>query len=151
MGDIAVTGEVRLGAVLEKSGAIFGGRIVPIILVTFVAQIPNDLAQFLAATAGPDDRLALTVLSGVVGTATGGLSTGAVMYGVIQELRGRRFSARESFSGVLGRLGPVVGISVFMGVIAVLTALLPGNHPETARGAGGDHGRDARDDLIAWG
>lgn len=81
MGDIAVTGEVRLGAVLEKSGAIFGGRIVPIILVTFVAQIPNDLAQFLAATAGPDDCLALTVLSGVVGTATGGLSTGAVMYG----------------------------------------------------------------------
>lgn len=66
--------------------------------------------------------LAVLVLKGV----TGLLASGVVTYGVLQDLRGRRFSVLESLGIVVGRLLPLIGIvtcvmiGVFLGAILLL-------------------------------
>jgi len=133
MTDIAMADEIRVGGIFAKSLGIFGRRFVPIILVSIVAQIPNYIAQFLTAgtdpAGDPATHTALTGLAALVNVVTGPLASGMVMYGVVQELRGRRFSAGESFGVVVRRLLPVIAVSLCMGLgigLGAILLLVPG-------------------------
>ena len=127
MTDIAKPDGFRLATVFGKSFDIFSRRFVPIILVTIIAQIPNYVAQFTVSEPKPGMTLdaLMWMLGGLlvaffIGIVAGSLSGGVVMYGVIQELRGRRFSAVESFSVVLARLLPVIGVALCSGILIIL-------------------------------
>jgi hypothetical protein len=128
MTDITVTETFRLSKVFSKTFGIFGRRFLPIIVLTAVAHIPNYLAQFLIGqpqpAAAPGRTLAVFGITGIIQMMVGALASGMVIYGVVQEMRGKRFSALGSFSVVLPRLLPVVGVGVCTGILTALGALL---------------------------
>ena len=52
------------------------------------------------------------------------LANAAVIYGVVQELRGRRFTFSDSLGAGFGRMGAVVGLSLLVGILIGLAAIL---------------------------
>ena len=122
MTDVAMeAGTFRLADVFSKAFAIYRRRFAPFITLTIIASIPNFLVLFTIvplmggkdfATSGAS--MGLVLADGV----TQMLSTGAVMHGVVQELRGRAFSAADSIRTVLRRFLPVLGLAICL-ILAV--------------------------------
>jgi len=135
MTDITMTESFRISTVLNKAFGIFGRRLVPIIVLTAIAHIPNYFAGFLIGQPRPGSAadlaralavLGVTVLIQIMVTT---LASAVVIYGVVQEMRGRRFSAVESFSAVLPRLLPVLGVALSTGIptaLGILCLFVPG-------------------------
>jgi hypothetical protein len=123
MTDIAAAGTFRLADVFSKSVAIYSRRFSPFIILTMIASIPNFLV-LLAIAPLTDDGDAVSyganVGLAVADGATQLLSSGAVMFGVVQELRGRTFSAADSIRIVLRRLLPMLGLAICMIVTVLL-------------------------------
>lgn len=127
MSDIAIAPDnVRLGNVLGQTFAIFSRRLVPVLAVTAAANIPSYLAQFLLwPPRSGFDAVAVseTLFEIFLGIVTSTLASGMVIYGVIQELRGRRFTAGGSFGVVLARLPVVLGVAVVTALLIGLSAI----------------------------
>jgi uncharacterized membrane protein len=126
MSDIAMAGTFRLANVFSKSAAIYGRRFVPFVILTMIASIPNYIAIFTIRPTGRVDNAyaaanAVLVLLDVV---TKSLASGAVMYGVVQELRGRSFSVGQSIQVALRRFLPMVGIAICSALAVVLGMVL---------------------------
>jgi hypothetical protein len=132
MTDITMAaGTFRLADVFSKSFAIYTRRFVPFIILTVIASIPNYIAIFAIGTPGFNSPTgapsfgAARVILGLVDFATKSFVSGAVMYGVIQDLRGRTFSVGDSVRIALRRFLPMLGVVLSTAVLIVLgTALL---------------------------
>jgi hypothetical protein len=133
MTDITMAAGFRLANVFSKSFAIFSRRFVPFILLTVIAQIPHYLAVWLIPNASPGGRIdgaALGLAAGglviavLVNLVTGSLASGVVMYGVVQELRGRRFSIGEAAEVVLRRVLGIIGIAICAAIAVMLGMFL---------------------------
>jgi hypothetical protein len=122
MTDIAMEpGTFRLADVFSKTFAIYGRRFVPFIVLTIIASIPSYIAIFVIGNPSggrPGDfnggQLALSLLDFV----TKSFVSGAVIYGVVQDLRGRTFSIGDSLRIALDRFLPLIGVAVCV-VIAI--------------------------------
>jgi len=116
MTDVAMAGTFRLADVFSKAVSIYGRRFVPFIILTMIASIPDYLALFAmgSPTGRPDLASfgAARVGLGLVDFATKSLASGAVIYGVVQELRGRAFSVADSIQIALRRLLPMLGVAI---------------------------------------
>jgi hypothetical protein len=116
MTDIALAGTFRLADVFGKAVAIYGRRFVPFIILTVIASIPDYIA--LWAIGVPNERPdAVSFIPGRIGLnlvdfATRSLASGAVIYGVVQDLRGRAFSVADSIQIALGRFFPMLGVAM---------------------------------------
>ena len=113
--------KLRLGTVFRKSIGIYRRRFLTFFLLTAIVLIPYYIAMVLlpAAAANPARAglfatwaAAVAVVKGV----TNVLANGVVSYGVLQDLRGRRFSVAESLWVVMGRLLPLLGIVVCVSI-----------------------------------
>jgi hypothetical protein len=130
MTDIAMPRTLRLADVFSKSFAIYIRRFIPFIILTVVASIPNYIAVFVIGTPtfnGPEDAASFATTRGIaalVSFITQSLVSGAVMYGVVQELRGRTFSVSDSLGIALRRILPIVGVGISTGVLIVLATIL---------------------------
>jgi hypothetical protein len=140
--DVAAADTLRLGTVFTKAFAIYGRRFLPFFLLTVVASIPYYIGLvYLAVVVLPitlasdtdPGKAALAGLGaaavGLLKVVTSLLASGMVTYGVLQDLRGRRFSVVESFRVVLGRLLPLLGIVtcvVFGIALGLLLLAVPG-------------------------
>jgi hypothetical protein len=128
MTDIAMAGTFRLADVFGKAVAIYGRRFVPFIILTVIASIPDYIA--LWAIGIPSGRPDASFIPGriavnLVEFATRSLASGAVIYGVVQDLRGRTFSVADSIQIALGRFLPMLGVAICTTLaIAVGSALL---------------------------
>jgi hypothetical protein len=121
MTDIAMdAGTFRLADVFSKTFAVYGRRFVPFIILTIIASIPNYVAIFaIGSPAGGRGQFsAATVVLGLLDFATKSLVGGAVIYGVVQDLRGRTFSVGDSIQIALRRLLPMLGVAI-CGAIAI--------------------------------
>jgi hypothetical protein len=135
MTDIAMeVGTFRLADVFSKAFAIYGRRFVPFIILMIIASIPNFIAVFalgMPATGRgtpPSFGVAQVVLT-LVDVATKSLAGGAVIYGVVQELRGRAFSVGDCVQVALGRLMPILGIAIVATIaigLGMALLLVPG-------------------------
>jgi hypothetical protein len=126
-------GTFRLADVFSKSFAVYGRRFVPFIVLTIIASIPIYLLIFLVgtptriATADPADLAASmgpAVILALANVVTKSLASGAVMYGVVQELRGRAFSVGDSLQIALRRFLPIVGIAICTSIVVMLGTIL---------------------------
>jgi uncharacterized membrane protein len=64
------------------------------------------------------------LVSVIVRLACASLANAAIIYGVVQELRGRGFTFAESVRAGFGRMGAVLGLSLLVGLFVGLAALL---------------------------
>jgi Uncharacterised protein family (UPF0259) len=134
MTDIAMeAGTFRLADVFSKTFAIYGRRFVPFIILTVIASIPNYIAIILLGTPTAGSASASfgagRVVLGLVDIATKSLAGGAVIYGVVQELRGRAFSVGDSVQVALGRVLPMLGVAICSTIVIALglvALLVPG-------------------------
>jgi hypothetical protein len=122
MTDTAMAGTFRLADVFSKTVAIYRRRFAPFIILTVIASIPNYLVLLaIGGLAGKGEAASYGAYAGfaLADGVTQLLSCGAVMYGVVQDLRGRAFSAADSIRIALRRLLPVLGVAICM-MLAVL-------------------------------
>jgi hypothetical protein len=128
MTDITMAGAFRLADVFSKTTAIYGRRFVPFIILTLIASIPNYVA--LLAIGIPDVKtdpsafVEARVGLGLLDFITKSLASGAVMYGVVQELRGRPFSVGDSIQIAFRRLLPMIGVAICTTIVIILGTLL---------------------------
>lgn len=120
----ATAGTFRLGDVFSKAIAIFGRRFVPFVILTIIAEIPQYLTLIALETSAVDPLSGWRVASVFVNLICSPIATGAVVYGVIQELRGRTFSLGESIQVALQRLLPMIGLAICVGLLTGLATIL---------------------------
>jgi hypothetical protein len=112
---------IRVGDVLSKSFSLFSARLAPFTAIALVAFAPEFLFELLVVNRSG----AAAVLLGIaLKVASGALANASILYGVVQELRGRGFTFAESLSSGLSRLGAVIGVSLLVGLLAGLAAIL---------------------------
>lgn len=127
-----MTATFRLFDVLGKSVAVCRRRFLPFVVLAIIASIPEYVATFaidLPQQGRIDPSGAARAGLNLVGFVTGSLVSGAVMYGVVQELRGRAFALGDSIRIALGRLLPLVGIAICYGIsvgVGVVLLVVPG-------------------------
>jgi MFS family permease len=113
------TPAIRVGDVLGKAWSLFVARIGPFIGLALIAFAPDFLFSLLVPkTSG------VAIIGSILQIVCTSLADAAIIYGVVQELRGRGFTFAESLSTGFGRLGPVFGLSLVVGILAGLGALL---------------------------
>jgi hypothetical protein len=135
MTNIPIAGTFRLAGVFSKTFAIYGRRFAPFIILTIIASIPGYVAVFAIVTGieaagkaapfniisyirsmGPSGlyiyALSISVVVVLMFVLTQSLASAAVMFGVVQELRGQRVSIAGSTWIFLLRFLPMMGIAV---------------------------------------
>jgi hypothetical protein len=128
MTDIAMdAGTFRLADVFSKAFAIYGRRFVPFTILTVIASIPDyivviTLTDSTGGRAG-EFTWAQAVLI-LVNIVTKSLSSAVVIYGVIQDLRGRAFSIGDSIRITLSRILPIIGVTFCASIAVGLGSLL---------------------------
>jgi hypothetical protein len=153
MTGIRAVGTFRLADVFGKTFAIYRRRFVPFFVLTIIASIPGYLAIFAAEFAigalakgavpfyaswlvAQVGQFGLVVvpfvyITGLVLTfaVTQTLAGAAVMHGVVQELRGQRFSIAGSLRIFLLRFLPMTGVVVVTTLVisfGVAVLVVPG-------------------------
>jgi uncharacterized membrane protein len=121
---MAVPGAFRLGDVFSKALTIYGRRFASFIILTVIAAIPQYVTLYVidAATLGPFGTG--RVVQYVVNLACSSIASGAVIYGVVQELRGRAFSVADSLQIALNRLLPMIGVAICTSILIFLATIL---------------------------
>lgn len=114
----------RLADVFSKAVTIYGRRFGPFIVLTVLAQIPQYLTVFVigAPPAGSFD--AVRAVSLLVSTVCSSIASGAIIYGVVQELRGRVFSIADSIQIALHRFLPMIGVAICTSILIGLASIL---------------------------
>ena len=119
---ILVTPTIRVGDVLSGSWRLFVSRFGSFTALALVAFAPHLLFVLLAPSGAAS--AIFPVLSYILEVACTSIAHAAIIYGVIQVLRGRGFTFGESMRIGLGRFGPILGLSLLVGVLAVLGLIL---------------------------
>jgi hypothetical protein len=110
---------IRVGDVLSKAWSLFFARWAPFAGLALVAFAP----QFLFSVLAPKSS-GVAFIGSILQIACTSLADAAIIYGVVQVLRGRDFTFGESLSAGFRRMGAVVGLSLIVGVLSGLGALL---------------------------
>jgi hypothetical protein len=126
-----IEGTFRLGDVFSKSFGVFGRHLVTFLLLSLLASIPSLVLAFAAPTprllaAGLTPAFFARLLVGVICQA---IATGAVTYGVIQDLRGGTASMGQGIATAVGRFLPMIGVAIsvaFLSGLASLLLIVPG-------------------------
>ncbi len=133
MSDIAMPGTFRLADVFGKTIAIYRRRFPAFIVLTVIVSIPYYLAVFAYYLGGVHEYssafFAMISALGVLGILTQSLASGAVMHGVVQDLRGRTFSVDDSLRTLWRHLMPMLGVAIcttLLIVMGMLLLLVPG-------------------------
>jgi hypothetical protein len=113
------TPAIRVGDVLGTSARLYLSRIGPFTVLALVAFAPLFIVSLLLSKSG-----SLGLLYNIVQVVCTSLADAAILFGVVQVLRGRDFTFTESMNIGVGRLGPVVGLSFAVGILAGLGAIL---------------------------
>jgi hypothetical protein len=130
MSDVAAEGTFRLADVFSKAVTIYGRRFGPFIVLTVLAQIPQYLTAFAigapdgsarAVTAASASAGAISIL---VSAVCSSIASGAIIYGVVQELRGRVFSVADSIQIAVRRFLPIIGVAICTSILIGLGAML---------------------------
>ena len=128
----AAANEFRVGAVLSRGFAILISNIVPFGAICLILSLPNYL-YWLAA---PDPAGAQSASGAFGAIAIAGASlllaqvaAAALVYGTIQELRGRHAGVGECISRGLSLMFPILGVAIVSSIgigIGLILLIVPG-------------------------
>lgn len=127
--------QFSVGWVLSKSFGIWFKNFIPFVLLSAAVHIP--LIVYTWFTMGqiehsPDPaqtQLIWTWVNFAAGMVLGNITSGAIIYGVVEELRGAHSSFGDSIGVGIRRLLPVIGVAVLVLVcisIGFLLLFVPG-------------------------
>lgn len=127
-----------VGKLLSQTFSIYFANFLPFTLVTLLALVPVILASAVFASilenqSNRERLLELVLLYAglviVLGLILTPIATGAVTYGVVQQVRGRHASFGDCLQVGLSRIFPVIGVALLQGLIigvGVLLCCIPG-------------------------
>jgi hypothetical protein len=119
MTDIAVAGTFRLADVFSKSTVIYSRHFATFIVLTLLASIPYYLVWFVIRDLEASSFAAMLGLK-LLDIATDLFAGSAVIYGVVQQLRGRAFSVSDSIRIAFRRFLPMFGVAVYSTIVIAL-------------------------------
>lgn len=119
------------GHCLNRTFSIWGKNLVPIALLSLVIQSPIIVFTVLFAYGDLTDKSIMTygIASAVAGLILTPMVTGAIIYLVVQDLRGQRAGIGASVSVGLSRLFPVLGVAIVAGLLVglgLVACIVPG-------------------------
>jgi len=124
-----VEGTFRLGDAFSKSFSAFGRHFMTFFLLTVIANIPNYVFQWASVSppAAPGalpafNPWAFLVLP--VGILCSTIATGAITYGVVQDLRDGPVSIGEAIAIAARRFLPMFGVALAVGILVFLGSIL---------------------------
>jgi hypothetical protein len=122
-------GTFRLGDVFSKSFGMFGRHFVAFFLLTVIANIPTYVFQWAIVSPPPTPGAFPTFnpwafLAIPVSIACGTIATGAMTYGVVQDLRGGTVSIGEAIAVAARRFLPMFGVALAVGILVFLGIVL---------------------------
>ena len=124
----------RIGRVLSRSFSIYFRNIMPfgllalaILAPTYVYQILVGAGEFAAPT-NPTEYWsqlgAEPFVVGIAGFLLGNLVTAALVYGTVQDLKGRNVSFGECFAKGIALIFPVLGVAIVYLLVLALVAVI---------------------------
>jgi hypothetical protein len=123
------------GAVLATSLRVWARHLAPTLVLTLVLLLPGYLVRYLSVTAAePGESVGPTLLQALLDQVLIGLATGAIGYGVFQDLAGAPVGLGRAVVVGLQRLAPVALVSIATGFVVALGYLafiLPGIYLST--------------------
>jgi hypothetical protein len=118
-------GVFRLGDVFSKSFAVYGKHFVAFIVFTVVANIPNYMFGWgVAAPTHSFEFEGWGLLAVPIGIVCGTIASGAMTYGVVQDLRGAPVSIDEAVIFAARRFLSMIGVAITAGVVTTLAFIL---------------------------
>lgn len=107
-----------IGRVVERTFGVSSRNFLPFYLMTVVLSLPNMVANLvLQRTPGAlpsATSIMLAGVAGLIGLVTSLLVQGALVWGTVADLNGRRASFSELMSHGLNRALPILGISIVL-------------------------------------
>jgi hypothetical protein len=120
-------GSFRIGDVFNKSFSVFARHAIPFIILTAIAYIPLYIFAYLQA-GKTGDVSAGTIIVGILAIAgflvCPVIASGAVVYGVVQDLRSTSFSISDAVQVAVGRFLAMIGVALCVGLLSGLGAIL---------------------------
>jgi hypothetical protein len=120
-----------VGDVMSRSLRILFANFVPFCLLSALFLVPDLLLRLMlqSSLAGPDQNMMLVITLMVLPIVLGSLITGALTYGVFQQMRGRPVGIGACISVGIQRLLPVLAVALVTGILiflGFLALIVPG-------------------------
>ena len=126
-------GTFRLGDAFSKSFAVYGKHFAAFVVLTVFANIPNYMFGWGFAAPGWSFSLAPhwsfsseggSLLAVPVAIVCGTIATGAMTYGVVQDLRGAPVSIGKAVTIAARRFLPLIGVGLSVGILSFLAFIV---------------------------
>jgi hypothetical protein len=118
-----------VGEVLTRSFEIFLKNIAAFLLLSLLLSLPSLIYSWIslnnALSYGQQDPITVNIIQRVIDVFLNQLITATIIYGVVQELRGRRVALMESLKRGIGLLLPVVGVAILVGLATAAAIIVP--------------------------
>lgn len=117
-----------VGVVLQKSFEVFFKNAAAFLLLSLVLSLPSLVYSWISLNnllQGGQQSLVSTLIERVIAIFVHQLIAATIIYGVVQELRGRRVSLSVSLQRGIGLLLPVVGVALLVGLVIALAMVVP--------------------------
>ena len=125
-----VVGDFRIGRVFDRATSVYTRNFLIFSLVPMVAYIPTLLLPVGAGgMAGQDRGWAIALLAIILAVMLGLLSQAILVYGSFQDMRGKAVNIGESFNVGIGRLVPILGLTILEGLgimVGFMLLVVPG-------------------------
>ncbi len=122
--------QLSLGGLLSQSLAVYLRNLIPFVLLGTVVFVPWIALRYFGAQAEPADQVPINLLARLLQMLLVQLLTGALTYGVVQQLRGQRAGVgallshgASSFFRVLGT-GLLAGLVIGLGMLLLVPGLI---------------------------
>jgi hypothetical protein len=116
-------GDFRVGRVFTQTFSVLSRNLLPFCIVTVIAALPYyfllgaDGRPAGAMTAG---RAGVTILWFILALLLNALSQAVILYAAFEDMRGRPVNMMESLRIGFGRILPVLGTAIVVGVLTML-------------------------------
>lgn len=123
--------QLNIGSLLGQSLKIYGANLASFLLISLIAYSPVIVGAMLLVKGTPTEQESAlyAALIAVGAMVFGTMATGAMSYGVIQQLRGKPAGVGECVSVGLRRLAAVLGVALLSGLCILggtLLLIIPG-------------------------
>ena len=124
----AAGAEFRIGEVLSLSFQVLHKGLWKFLALSVLPVVPA-LAMGFGAAVDPQSAVAIGFVALLLFIIFGMIAQAALVYGALEELRGKGFTIADAFSKGFRRFWPVLGVAIVSGVIIIvglLALLVPG-------------------------
>jgi hypothetical protein len=118
-----------VGEVLKRSFEILLRNFAAFLLLSLLLSLPSLIYSWISLNNliryGQQDPVTVNIIKQVIDVFVSQLISATIIYGVVQELRGRRVSLMDSLKRGIGLLLPVVGVAILVGLATAAAIILP--------------------------